>query len=166
MHMVLNENSFMLYRTGALNRIEVIGTWKLDKGVFTFTNKYPSEKFLKVKILPVKDSCNGFLPPITDNQGQNSSVFFLDANHYTFTNGDIIPYAQLDSLKQTMRICAAGSQICTDTFSIVYRDFYKLVIDVDVDVSNYNSSLRVAYFRKQKNCLKLIKAESSRPIPD
>jgi hypothetical protein len=150
---------------GEATGMRMIGNWKAKGNIITLTNHYPSEKFLTVKVLPYRDSCNGRLPALIINNGKVTRSFFLNANGNTYTPGDIIPYAELDTSGK-VQICSSVSNLCSDWFTIPYKDCYRFLIDIDIDPVGYDAGLTKMYFRKQKNKLKLIKSESSRPIPN
>jgi hypothetical protein len=159
------DQTFAFYKNSIEHRTWIVGKWRINNGMLILTNKYPSEKPLKIKILPLND-CNEYLPDFLNNKGQIAEHFFMDAKNYTYTTGGIIPYTELDSLRDSVRICANGASLCSNMFSIPYKDCYKLIIDIDIDPITYDASLKSMYFKMQKNKLIFIKSELSGSIPD
>lgn len=128
------------------------------------TNRYPYEKPLSVRILPIKN-CNDYLPDIVDSNGNTTYEFYMNANNNTYNSGMKIPYTELDTIRKSVRICSNSGNHCSKTFSIPYKDCYGIIIDMSVNPNDYNGSIRKMYFKKYKDRLELVRSDKSENAP-
>lgn len=158
---LFKDQTFNLSKKGVeASGLHMTGHWESKHNTVVLINRYPSDKFLKIQVLPITDSCNEYFPDLLDSKGLATFKYFMNANNYTYSSGGIIPYKELDSLRGNVRICSNGGNYCSDVFAIPYEKCYKILIDMDLEnPDNYNSYTKKIYFKKQRNRLKYIKAE-------
>lgn len=141
--------------------IEMIGRWENKRSLIILTNKFSSDKFLSVKVVPLRNNCNGYLPSIVNEEGNIANYFYLDANQNSYTSGDLVPYVELDTAGK-VRICSLTGSHCSDWFIIPYKDCYSFIVDMNVNPNIYNGAIKKFFLKKKGNRLILLKSELSR----
>lgn len=149
--------TFIIRRTGAWDAIVLAGKWDPKKGGIALTNRHPDNEPLSVRVVPYTDSCNGYFPGLIDSTGKIRYDFHMNANGYTYNSGMIIPYAELDSIRSRIKVCANFGYFCSNEFSIPYNDCYRIIIDMEFEPQWYNGAIRELYFRKETRKLILDK---------
>jgi len=154
------DHTFIIRRTGERNKVVLAGGWQQKGRWITMTNRYPYEKPISVRVLPYTDSCNGYFPDLMDSTGKVADRFYFKVHGMPYFNGDIIPYAELDTSGK-VRVSSTGGNHRSDWFTIPYKDCYRIIVDMEFNPDDYNGAIRKMYLRKRKNKLELMKSESS-----